>query len=102
MQVKFVRFCLLARMLEQIHSSIQELISRYEVAKAENERLEGLLRSKQLELGNAKEEISALKQTIDNLNLKTAFAATGEDSARLKARIDAMIRQIDKCLSLMS
>ena len=89
-------------MLEQINKNIQDLISRYEVKKAENEKLEGLLRSKQLELDNAKEEISALKQTIDNLNLKTAFEASGEDTVRLKARIDMMIRQIDKCLSLMS
>ena len=89
-------------MLEQIKHNIEDLISRYEVLKAENARLEELLRKKEAEVDNAKEEISALKQTIDNLNLKTAFAATGEDSARLKARIDAMIRQIDKCLSLMS
>lgn len=92
----------LGRMLEQIKQNIEDLISRYEVLKAENARLEELLRKKETEVDNAKEEISALKQTIDNLNLKTAFAATGEDSARLKARIDAMIRQIDKCLSLMS
>lgn len=89
-------------MLEQIKQNIEDLISRYEVLKADNARLEELLRKKETEVDNAKEEISALKQTIDNLNLKTAFAATGEDSARLKARIDAMIRQIDKCLSLMS
>ncbi|MBO7510897.1 MAG: hypothetical protein J6T35_06905 [Bacteroidales bacterium] len=89
-------------MLEQIKRNIEDLISRYEVLKAENARLEELLRKKETEVDNAKEEISTLKQTIDNLNLKTAFAATGEDSARLKARIDAMIRQIDKCLSLMS
>lgn len=89
-------------MLEQIKRNIEDLISRYEVLKAENARLEELLRKKETEVDNAKEEISTLKQTIDNLNLKTAFAATGEESARLKARIDAMIRQIDKCLSLMS
>lgn len=89
-------------MLEQIKRNIEDLISRYEVLKAENARLEELLRKKETEVDNAKEEISTLKQTIDNLNLKTAFSATGEDSARLKARIDAMIRQIDKCLSLMS
>lgn len=92
----------LDRMLEQIKRNIEDLISRYEVLKAENARLEELLRKKETEVDNAKEEISTLKQTIDNLNLKTAFSATGEDSARLKARIDAMIRQIDKCLSLMS
>ena len=89
-------------MLEQIKQNIEDLISRYEVLKAENARLEELLRKRETEVDNAKEEISTLKQTIDNLNLKTAFAATGEDSARLKARIDAMIRQIEKCLSLMS
>ncbi len=89
-------------MLEQIKQNIEDLISRYEVLKAENSRLEEQLRSKEAEVGKAKEEISALKQKIDNLNLKSAFAATGEDRVRLKARIDSMIRQIDRCLSLMS
>lgn len=89
-------------MLGQIKQNIEDLISRYEVLKAENARLQALLRDKEAEMGRAKDEISTLKQTIDNLNLKSAFVATGEDRVRLKARIDTMIRKIDKCLSLMS
>ncbi len=89
-------------MLGQIKQNIEDLISRYEVLKAENARLQALLRDKEAEMGKAKDEISTLKQTIDNLNLKSAFVATGEDRVRLKARIDTMIRKIDKCLSLMS
>ena len=86
-------------MLEQIKKNIADLISRYEVLKAENQRLNGLLQLRQEEVDKAREEISALQQTIENLKLKNAFA--GGDNEEAKEKIDRLIRQIDKCIAML-
>lgn len=86
-------------MLEQIKRNIEDLISRYEVLKAENQRLDGLLQRRQEEVDKAREEISALQQTIENLKLKNAFA--GGDNEAAKEKIDRLIHQIDKCITML-
>lgn len=86
-------------MLEQIKRNIEDLISRYEVLKAENQRLNGLLQLRQEEVDKAREEISALQQTIENLKLKNAFA--GGDNEAAKEKIDRLIHQIDKCMAML-
>lgn len=88
-------------MLEQIQYDIQKMISRLEVLKDENEKLNGQLAAKQAEVDGAKEEINALKQTIESLKLKSALTADGKGSEEAKAKIDSLIRQIDKCLALI-
>ena len=86
-------------MLEQIKRNIEDLISRYEVLKAENQRLNGLLQLRQEEVDKAREEISALQQTIENLKLRNAFA--GGDKEAAKEKIDRLIHQIDKCMAML-
>ncbi len=86
-------------MLEQIKRNIEDLISRYEVLKAENQRLNGLLQLRQEEVDKAREEISALQQTIENLKLRNAFA--GGDNEAAKEKIDRLIHQIDKCMAML-
>ena len=86
-------------MLEQIKRNIEDLISRYEVLKAENQRLDGLLQRRQEEVDKAREEISALQQTIENLKLRNAFA--GGDNEAAKEKIDRLIHQIDKCMAML-
>ena len=90
-------------MLEKIQYDIQNIISQLEVLKAENAKLKELLEAKQTEADNAKEEINALKQTIETLKLKTAFAADGgQGNDEAKAKIESLIRQIDKCLAMIA
>ena len=88
-------------MLEKIQYDIQNIISQLEVLKAENAKLKEFLEAKQTEADNAKEEINALKQTIESLKLKSALTAGGKGSEEAKAKIDSLIRQIDKCLALI-
>ena len=67
--------------------------------KAENQRLNGLLQLRQEEVDKAREEISALQQTIENLKLRNAFA--GGDNEAAKEKIDRLIHQIDKCMAML-
>lgn len=86
-------------MLEDVRSNIEQLIARYEAVKAENEKLrQELLACK--ETGNAqKARIMELEEEISSLLLSQAFnAAPGSDA---KARLDSLIKEIDKCISAL-
>lgn len=86
-------------MLEDIQDKISRLIALYE---GERQRAESL----SLELSKSREtvqdqqrQIAELKNKIDSVQLQSAFMAEGTPEA--KARITALIREIDKCITLL-
>ena len=86
-------------MLENVRAHIEKLIALYEAEKAENERL-------RLELHTSEETVTALRKQIMELesqartrSLSDAF--TGGDNAAAKEKVEKLIREINKCISLM-
>ena len=86
-------------MLEDIQDKISRLIALYE---GERQRAESL----SLELSKSREtvqdqqrQIAELKNKIDSVQLQSAFTAGGTPEA--KARITALVREIDKCITLL-
>lgn len=88
-------------MLETIRQRIRQLIAAYEAEKAERERLQILLEQATSQNESYTKQITELERTIDNLKLADAFKASGADSAEAKKKIDRLIKEIDKCISLM-
>ena len=87
-------------MLDSIKQKITQLIAAYESEKAECIRLrQELEQSKQQNEAYAK-QIIELEREIDNRKLAGAFM-TGSDNAESKKKIDKLIKEIDKCISLM-
>ena len=87
-------------MLKNVKTQLKRLIAAYESEKQRRMQLEA-------ELGVAKEQNDAfgkriveLERELDNLKLKGAFTASG-DNAGAKRKIDGLIKEIDKCISLM-
>lgn len=86
-------------MLEEVRKQIEQLIARYEAEKAENQKLrQELLTCK--ETGAAqKAKILELESEISTLQFAQAFsAAPGSDA---KAKIDSLIKEIDKCIAAL-
>ena len=48
-----------------------------------------------------KEQIIELEREIDNLKLKGAFMAGGTENAQARKRIDKLMKEIDRCITLM-
>ena len=87
-------------MLDNIKQKITQLIAAYESEKNECIRLrQELEQSKQQNEAYAK-QITELEREIDNRKLADAFMA-GSDNAESKKKIDKLIKEIDKCISLM-
>ncbi|MCQ2148024.1 MAG: hypothetical protein MJZ16_10970 [Bacteroidales bacterium] len=88
-------------MLTNIKSDIEKLIALYEGQKVQNEDLRVKLEKSQQEAQAYKKQIEDLEHQIDNLKLAEAFLApTGSDSGA-KAKITKLIKEIDKCISML-
>ena len=87
-------------MLDSIKQKITQLISAYETEKAECERLRAELEKSTAQNEAYAKQIIELERQIDNQKLAGAFM-TGSDTAASKKKIDKLIKEIDKCISLM-
>ncbi len=88
-------------MLEILKQKIQKLISLYEFERAERIRLHIELEKTRMQNATYKEQITELEREIDNLKLKGAFMADGMDNAQARKRIERLMKEIDRCISLM-
>lgn len=86
-------------MLEDIRQKIEQLIARYEAEKAENQKLREELQACK-ETGNSlREQIMELESEIETRKLTEAFSASAPADA--KAKVDTLIKEIDKCISYL-
>ena len=88
-------------MIEKLRQRIQQLISAYETERQERKRLEIELEKSLTQNKACKEQITELKREIDNLKLKQAFMADSADNTQARKKIDKLIKEIDRCISLM-
>ena len=87
-------------MLETVKQIIGQLIAAYEKEKAERQRLQSELEESLQKNEAYRKQITELERQIDNQKLAGAFM-TGGDNAESKKKIDRLIKEIDKCISLM-
>ena len=87
-------------MLEDIKKNIERLIALYEGVKQENLTLAAQLEGSRKEIDSYKKQISELERQVDNLKLTQAFTSGG-DNASAKEKIEKLIKEIDKCISLL-
>ena len=88
-------------MIEKLRQRIQQLISAYETERQERKRLEIELEKSLTQTKACKEHITELERTIDNLKLADAFKSGNTDNTEARKKIDRLIKEIDKCITLM-
>ena len=87
-------------MLDAIKQDINRLIAAYESEKLERMRLQIELEQSRNDNETCRKQIIELERQIDNLKLTEAFKASGSNPEARK-KIDSLIKEIDKCISLM-
>ncbi len=88
-------------MLDNVRQQFLRLVSLYEKEKAECVRL----KEENLRLSECCEtrgkQIAELEKKIDNLNLTAALVGPQADLSGPKMKIESLMREIDRCVSLM-
>ena len=88
-------------MLEGIRNNIEKLIALYESEKKQNEKLVLELEQKDATIDSCKKQIAELERQVDNLKLTEAFTAPSGTNDDAWEKIDKMITEIDRCISLL-
>ena len=88
-------------MLENIKHKIEQLIAAYEKEKMERIRLQEALHQSQKQNETYRLQITELEREIDNLKLTKAFMADSSDNTQAIKKIDRLMKEIDRCISLM-
>ena len=86
-------------MLDELRQKITRRIAAYESEKAECDRLRAALEKSMKQNEAYEQQIIELERQIDNQKLAGAFL--NGNNAESKKRIDRLIKEIDKCISLM-
>ena len=86
-------------MLDQVRQNIVRLMAAYESEKAECERLRAALEQSTSQNETYKQQNLELERQIDNQRLAGAFLSG--DNTESKKKIDRLIKEIDKCITLI-
>lgn len=91
-----------AKTIEKLKDLINMLVEKYEEAVyARNNYYTELTKIKN-ELINTKDKIAEQEKKLEQYELKEAFASGSADDAQAKKRIARIIKEIDKCISLLN
>jgi len=88
-------------MLEKIRENVARLVAMYENERQGRETLSVELRQSEEKCEAYRKQIAELKAKVDNLTLAQAFSQASSDRAEARAKIDGLVREIDKCISLL-
>lgn len=86
----------------RLKNHIEQIISKYELAVSDNVALRGELDNCKKELEEKTGRIKDLEKKIEEKQLAGAFTASSEDVKEAKRRIGKIVREIDKCISMLN
>lgn len=85
-----------------VESQVVQLLERYKKIKEENAELKRELKKTTDDLDSAKVEIVGLKAKYERLKLAKVYGWNEESKREADKRIAKLVRDIDKCLGLLS
>ena len=88
-------------MLSQIKAYFEKLIALYEAQRERADTLENELAEARASIETYVKQIDDLRSQVSTLELKGAFITGGDSSSASKQKLDRLIREIDKCISLL-
>jgi len=81
---------------------LRKLMSEYRSLQDQNAELKAELNRKHTDLMMAHQEVLELRKNYDHLRIAQNLGVTDEDRNESKQRINKMVREIDKCLTLLN
>jgi len=88
-------------MLEDIQKNFERVIALYEGEREASEGLRAKLAESEASNDTYRKQIAELERQVENLRLAEAFLTPTGSSDSAKERIDKLIKEINKCISLL-
>lgn len=91
----------LESVISTLNKNIEKLKEQYNEVLSDNKNLRIELKKKEEELKNKEEENESLIKKYESLKMAKTIAATSGDAHDAKIKINRLVREIDKCISLL-
>ncbi len=88
--------------INNLKAKIEMIISAYEQAIADNQKLAQELSVCRDELNNSINKTKELEDKVNKLQLAEAFKSSSTDVREAKQKIGKIVREIDKCIALLN
>jgi hypothetical protein len=91
-----------SNLIGEFESNFRNLVTKYNALKAENSLLKNNLELKNEELMRAHKEILDSRNDYSNLETAASLGGSLEKSDKARQHINKLVREIDKCLTLLN
>ena len=88
--------------LTTFETRIRQMILRFQELKKENNALHVQLQKDEQEIQNLKSKLAQADSDYNSLKMAKMLEITDGDLEGAKARVSKMIREVNKCISLLS
>ena len=88
--------------LTTFETRVRQLILRFQELKKENNALHVQLQKDEQEIMNLKSKLAQADSNYNSLKMAKMLEITDGDLEGAKARVSKMIREVNKCISLLS
>lgn len=89
-------------LINAFETKLRKLISEYKSLQDQNLALKGELDRKHTDLMHAHQEVLELRKNYDHLRMARDLGYNKESREESKKRLNKMVREIDKCLTLLN
>lgn len=90
------------KILNHFTTRMRQLILQYKEIKEENEKLHALIEATVNEKEQLKQQLEQANKEYDNLKIARMVEITDGDVEGAKKRLASMIREVNKCIALLS
>lgn len=91
-----------AQQLQRFTTRIRQMILRFEELEKENNELYAMVDEKEKEIRALQQKVEALQHDYNSLKLVKMLEITNQDMDTAKQRLAKLIREVNKCITLMS
>lgn len=91
-----------SNLINDFESNLRNLIEKYKALKDENFTLKANLEQKNEEVMLAHKQIVDLRNDYSNLETAASLSGSLEEKDKAKQHINKLVREIDKCLTLLN
>ena len=88
--------------MKKFEAKVRQLIAQFRVLQQENADLYAELESKEEDIKRLKAELTQSKNDYNNLKLAKMIAVSDSDIKESKMKITRLVREINKCISILS
>jgi predicted nucleic acid-binding Zn-ribbon protein len=89
-------------LLNELRANVQQLFQEYKNLKEEKKMLEGSVSVLTQEIARLEQEKADLGQKIEKMKIANRILAGNDRDGEAKKKINALVREIDKCIALLN